>query len=147
MIALRLVRLIEKHSDELARGLMRRLTGRKDLEGLERIPPEELLRRAHEVYRNLGDWLLERSVADVASRYAEIGARRAQQGVPLSTVLAAISEVKDRLWRFLKAEQVADTPLEIYGELELLERVDHFFDLAIFHAARGYELARREHAA
>jgi hypothetical protein len=33
-----------------------------------------------------------------------------------------------------------DRPVEVYGELEMLQLLDHFFDRAIYYAAVGYEL-------
>ena len=147
MIALRLVRLIEDHSDELARGLMRKLSSREELAELRRVPEEEMRTRIYEVYRHLSEWLLECPEGEVARKYGEIGARRAAQGVPLSVVVAALSAVKTQLWEFLKSEAVPERPLEMYGELQLLERVDGFFDKAIVSVVRGYEAAVARHAA
>lgn len=147
MIALRLVRLIEDHSEVLARGLMQKLADREEFAELRKVPPEEIRVRIYEVYRNLSEWLLERPEAEVARRYGEIGERRARQGVHLSVVVAALAAVKTQLWEFLKSEAVADSPLEIFGELELLELVDQFFDRATIHVIRGYEKAAGEHAA
>jgi hypothetical protein len=147
MIALRLVRLIEKHSDDLARGLMTKLATRAELAEMGKVPPEEVRQRVHEIYRHLGDWLLDRTESEVARRYEEIGRRRARQGVPVSTLVAAIAAVKGQLWEFLRSEAAADTPVEIFGELELLERIDRFFDQATIHAVHGYERAAAERAA
>lgn len=141
MIALRLVKLIEDHSDELARGLMRKLASREDLADLRKVPPEEMRLRVYEVYRHLSEWLTERPETEVVKRYMEIGQRRAGQGVPVSTVVAALAAVKTQLWEFLKSEALPDSPLEIFGELELLERVDQFFDRATVSVVRGYEEA------
>jgi hypothetical protein len=47
--------------------------------------------------------------------------------------------VKQHLWEFIRREAVLGDELELHQELELLQAVDHFFDRAIYHAARGYE--------
>ena len=58
MIALRLVRLIESHSDELAQGLITRLEISGRTKDLKKVPPEELRSRVHEIFRHLSEWLL-----------------------------------------------------------------------------------------
>jgi hypothetical protein len=50
--------------------------------------------------------------------------------------------VKENLWDYLKIESVIERPAEIFGELEMLELLDQFFDRAIFYAAVGHEQAR-----
>ena len=103
------------------------------------FPPIELRERVYEIYRHLGEWLLGKNELDIEHRYREIGARRAQQKVPLSEVVQAIVLVKENLWDFLKSEAVMDRAIEIMGELELLQMLEMFFDRAIYYAAVGYE--------
>ena len=81
---------------------------------------------------------------DLEQRYRHIGARRAQQGVPFSQVAWAIVLTKDNLWEFLKRETEIERPVEVFGELEMLQLLDHFFDRAIYYAGVGYEKARTE---
>jgi len=73
-----------------------------------------------------------------------IGARRAKQDVRFSQVAWAIVLTKDNLWEFLKKETEIERPVEVFGELEMLQLLDHFFDRAIYYAAVGYEKARAE---
>lgn len=146
MIAARLVRLIEDHSEELARGLMQRLHSSPELADLDRVPPEEIRQRVYEVYRHLSDWLLQKTKADIERRFSAIGARRAAQGVPLSQVVFSILAVKEQLWEFVKREGLVDRHVELFQELELLQLVEKFFDHAVYFAALGYERARRAEA-
>ena|ERR1039458_2749625 len=139
MLAYRLLRLVETHSDALAAGLLEKTQNSPLLPDYNNVPPEELRQRVHEIYRHLADWLLGKSELDIERRYLEIGARRAQQGVPLSQLIWAIILTKKNLWDFLKQEAVLDRPAEISGELEVEELLDQFFDRAIYYAAVGYE--------
>lgn len=139
MLAYRLVRLIETHSDALAAGLLHRVQTSPLVAAYRQVPPEELRQRVHEIYRHLGDWLLSKSEGDIEHRYMEIGARRASQGVPVSQVSWAIILTKENLWEFLKSEAVMDRPTEVFSELEMLQLLEQFFDRAIFYAALGYE--------
>jgi hypothetical protein len=145
MLAYRLVRLIETHSDALAASLLSRV-GKSELTSsyCEKVPAEELRQRVYEIYRHLGDWLLGKTEVDIEQRYREIGARRATQGIPLSQLLWAIVLTKENLWDFLKHESTLDRPVEVFGELEMLQLLDQFFDRAMFYASDGYEKACRQ---
>ncbi len=146
MLAYRLVRLIETHSDQLALGLMQKLQTCDKTREFSKVPQEEFRQRVHEIYRNLGEWLLGKSEAEVERRYTEIGRRRQAQEVPLSQLIEAIVLTKEHLFEFLKHNAVVDQPVEVFGELELLQLLDQFFDRAIYYAAAGYEHAS-SHAA
>ena len=139
MLAYRLVRLIENHSEALAIGLLKKVQGSEANASYQNVPPGELKQRVFEIYRHLGDWLLGKSEFDIEKRYLEIGARRAQQLVPLSQLTMAIILTKENLWEFLKNQAVLDRPTEVFGELEMLELLDKFFDTAMYYATVGYE--------
>jgi len=141
MLAYRLVRLIERHSDALAAGLLQRVQTSELSRDYTKVPPEELKQRVYEFYRHLGDWLLGKTEFDIEQRYREIGAKRAAQGVPLSQLAWVIVLTKENLWEYLKHEAGMDRPVEVFGELEMLQLLDQFFDRAIFYAAVGYEKA------
>lgn len=141
MLAYRLVRLIETHSDILAGNLLTKAQSSPITKAYVDVPQEELKQRVYEIYRHLGEWLLGRSEVELETRYLEIGARRAHQGIPLSQLTWAIILTKENLWEFVKEEIPQERALEIFGELELLQLLERFFDRAIYYAAVGYELA------
>jgi hypothetical protein len=141
MITYRFVRLIEEHSDVLATGLLNKVQQSDRTASYSKVPPEQLKDWVYEIYRHLGEWLLHKNAADVEKRYEEIGARRAQQDVPLSQVLWAIILTKDNLWEFILDESFPDRPVEILGKQELLQLLDQFFGRALYSAAVGYERA------
>jgi hypothetical protein len=104
------------------------------------------MQRVYEIYRHMGEWLLDKSESDIEQRYTKIGTRRAEQGVPLSQVIWAITLTKDNLWEFILNESYPDRPVEIFGKQELLQLLDQFFDWAIYAAAVGYEWAAEANA-
>lgn len=141
MIAVRLVRLIEQHSDELTDELLEKFQSSARTTELRKVPSHELRNRSHEIICNLSEWLLSKSDADVARRYREIGALRASQQVSLAHVCWGIVITKEHIWNFLEREGFLRGPLEILGEMELLQLLDQFFDRAICYCAEGYERA------
>jgi len=139
MIALRLVRLIESHSDELTSELLVKLQTYPRTRDLRKVPVEELRHRLQEILQHLGDWLLTKTGSDIEHHYVQIGERRAGQGVALSDFCWGIILTKEHIWEFLQRQGFLRGPVEIYGELELLRLLDQFFDRALCFASEGYE--------
>ena len=141
MLAYRLVRLIENHSERLAETLSERLKSCDKCAAFQKVPAQEFRQRVYEVYEHLGEWLLGKKEDEIARRYQEIGARRAAQGVPLSQLIYALVLVREHLWEYLKHEAGVEKPVEVFGELEMLQLLEQFFDRASYYAAVGYEKA------
>jgi hypothetical protein len=146
MIALRFVRLIESHSDLLAENLLRLVEHSGRTLDLRKIPEAEIRERAYEVYRNLSDWLLHKTEADIKRTYVHLGYRRAAQGVSTSALAWGLMMTEENLWDFLENEGLRESAVEILGNLELLRMLDQFYDRAIYYALVGYENYLREQA-
>jgi hypothetical protein len=142
MLAYRLLRLIETHSEQLAGGLLKKLELCDKCKEFTQVPQEEFKQRVGEIYRNLGEWLLGKGELEIERRYREIGQRRAMQGVPLSQLVWAIALTKENLIEFLQRESLELKPLEMMGELEVMQLLEQFFDRATYYAAIGHEQAR-----
>jgi hypothetical protein len=146
MVALRLVRLIESHSEQLAESLVQKLHSSERTEAYRKIPAHELKAAVLQVYQNLGEWLMTKTDSDVEMRYKELGARRAID-VPLHEFVASMLMTKDHLWSFLRREAISDGALQLYGELEFLQSLTKFYDSAIYYASIGYEQKSKARAA
>ena len=138
MIALKMVRLIEAHSQELAHSLMRKVQDSKKCAAINKVPSHELENRAFEIYRNLSEWLLTKTEAEIEKTYRALGRRRCEQGVPFNDFFWAIAITKENLWDFLTLEALDDDAMNLHGEFELLRLLDQFFDCALYYAAQGY---------
>jgi hypothetical protein len=140
---MRLVKLIEAHSGELCRDLTEQIAESERTSDFRRIPPEELRLAASEVYRNLGEGLLQKTESDIKARFRSVAARREAEGIRLHQFVWALLLSRDRLWHFLRRESFADNVVAVYGELELQRLLNQFFDRAIYFAVLGYEEAGR----
>ena len=147
MIALRLTQLIEEHSNDLARGLLRKIQNSEEMPDFKKVPAFELQERTFEIYRNLSDWLVNKTEKDIERTYTEIAMRRMAQGVAFSQFFCALVSTKEQLWEFLQDERLEEKFVNIYGELHLIRQVDHFFDRALYYAARAYEREAARRAA
>jgi hypothetical protein len=141
MLAMRLVRLIEAHSEALSQGLAQQIRKSDRATDFRKIPPDELRLAAIEVYRNLGEWLLQKTDADIAERFRAVAARRATEGIRLHQFAWAIMLSRDHLLKFLRKEGFADNIIALHGEMELQRMLNQFFDHALYYALQGYEEA------
>lgn len=139
MLGTRLVRLIEKHSETLSRGLAEQIRKSDRTSDFRKIPTEDLRLAATEVYRNLEEWLLQKTDRDIASRLRIIAARRASEGIRLHQFVWALMLTRDHVWHFLREEAFADNIVELHAELELHQLLSQFFDRAVYYAILGYE--------
>jgi len=142
MLALRLVRLIETHSEKLSAKILGTFLNSEQCSDLRRLPAEELHARTHELLEHINEWLTARTEQELAARYTELGARRKAQGVRLSHIIWALDETREQLHQFIRAEGMMDNTVELVGMMELMRRLDRFFDRAIYYACVGYESAQ-----
>lgn len=144
MIALKLVRLIERHSEELAQSLIHKIETSQKCSELRKIPRNEIESRAFEIYLHLSEWLMNKTEHDIERGYVELGKHRCHQGIAFNNVFWGIILTKENLWDFLQRELVEDSPLELRGEFELLRMLDQFFDRALYYLSVGYWQAHQE---
>ena len=142
MISVRLVAMIEDHAEQLTARLVDDLQHHPRVSGYHRLPLPELHHRAYDVYHNLGKWVARGSESEVELTYTDLGRRRYREGIALSEVIFALLLTKSHLLEYVKTSGLSDTALDLYQELELIQMVSQFFDKAIYHAARGFEMAR-----
>jgi hypothetical protein len=143
MLGLRLMRLIERHSQELALGLAVKLQAAERTSDFRNIPSDELELAVSEIYGNLGEWLLQKTEDDIEERFRAIAARRAGEGVGLDQFVWALVIGRNHLWQFLQTQACADNIVTLHGELELQEMLNQFFDRAVYYAVLEY--AEQEH--
>jgi hypothetical protein len=137
-MTLKLVRLIEKHSEELVGGLTEQIQLSERTSDFRKIPAAELELAAAEIYRNLGEWLLQKTDEDIENRFRAVGACRAAEEVGLHQFVWALITSRDHLWHFLQREAFACNVVELYGELELHQMLTQFFDRAVYFGIQGY---------
>ncbi len=139
MIALKLVRLIETHSEELARALMRNVEHSSKLGEFKKLVPHaELENRVKEVYLHLSDWLLNKTEHDLFVFYTALGKRRFEQGVPFHEFVWALMLAKHTVYHYLEHEVVEDSALQLRSEFELMHALDDFYERALYYSALGF---------
>lgn len=139
MVGLKLMHLIERHSEELAIGLTHKLRASERTVDFRKIPSDELCEGTEGLYCHLGEWLLGKTEKDLEERFREIGTRRAAEGIGLHQFVWALIISREHLFQFLGAQAFADSVVELYSELELQQALSQFFDRAMYYGVLGYE--------
>ena len=147
MLALRLVHLIETHSEKLSAKILGSFLNSPQCSDLHKIPPEELHARTHELLEHVSDWLTTKTEKELEERYTDLGRRRAAQGVKLSHFIWALGATREHIHQFAREEAMMGNTVELVGRLELMSRLDRFFDHAIYYTCQGYEEAMRREVA
>lgn len=139
-ISRKLVEMIERDAGMLAKKWLEDVRRRPETPTYHTFDPDELYRRAHLVYSQLGKWVsYETSKEEIATHYTALGAQRRKEGFALSEVIHALILTRRYIWLKVLADGFLETALELHQGLDLVNRVILFFDRAIYYTAKGYE--------
>lgn len=141
MLSGKLIRLIEAHQEEITARLLREIHCNPDLSHLRQLPDAELRERGQYLLQNLGHWLAEANVQEVARKYEALGRIRFDEGVPLYENVHVLLLIKEKMIDFVGEQGFTPDALELYAEEELDRRVGRFFDVLVVRMVRGYETA------
>ena len=141
MVSAKLVHRIEDHWEAISGRLMRRLRLQHGLPHICRTPDSEINDSCRRILHNLGHWLVSSSEEEVAELYQRIGRDRLAGNIPLSESIRSVQLMKESVLDYIQDEAFAQTSVDLYAEEELELQLGRFFDLLIYHLARGYEEA------
>jgi len=139
MLSSVLLDLIENNSRRMAAVWRQGIKSSPYSRTYQRFADAELERRARDVYENLGKWLdRDTTMEQIGEAYIVVGQQRYQEGFPLCEVQYGLHFTKKVLWDHILSEGILTNALEIYQALDLVIRLQNFFDLASFYIIRGW---------
>lgn len=141
MVSAKLVHQIEDHWEAISGRFMRRLRQQHGLAHISRMPDSEITEASRRILHNLGHWLVSSSEDEIGLMYERVGRERHGQGIALSESLRFVQLMKDATLDYIRDEAFVQTSVDLYAEEELELQLGRFFDLLIYHLARGYEMA------
>src|SRR5437773_597100 len=150
MLSHRLIQLIQDHADGLTREALQDLLTNSRTPSFRKVPCEEIEARIGALYRNLGNWIGAPDDA-VRAGYEDWGRKRFRQGIPVSELIYTMILAKHHLRRYIRdhglvefsGDRIAPAellPLQMHSLQEANTMIGEFFDRALYHLARGYEL-------
>lgn len=142
-LAAKLVDILEKRADELAKRWARLVIEHEMTPGYSTIDETELCNRARNVYASLGRFLDQSfSINEAKTKYYDLGKRRYREGFGIIEIMVALSLEKLVLWEAVQEEGLT-TSFDLQGAIELLAEVSRFFDKALIWSIMGYEDEKR----
>lgn len=139
MVSAKLVHQVEDHWEAISTRLLRLLRTTQGLPNYNRVPESEVREMCRRILHNLGHWLVSTSEEEVAVYYERVGRQRHKDGVPLSEAVRGVQLMREACMDYIRDESSIQTGLDLYAEEELENQLARFFDLLIYHLARGYE--------
>jgi hypothetical protein len=139
MLAARLVHAIEEHAEDLTRHLLEDLAVNPRTPSYHSLSRAELHDRVYEVYRHLGRWIDDAAGAEVDAVYEALGRQRRGDGVPLEEVVFALILTKVHLRDYVLRSGLVSSIVDLYQEVDLVLRLDQFFDRAVYDTVKGYQ--------
>jgi ADP-ribose pyrophosphatase YjhB (NUDIX family) len=136
----RLIEVIEKNADRIARLWVEDVTTNHSTAGYHHADRDDLFKKAYGIISQFGRWLGgHHRDEDIRNFYTELGRERHQAGFNLSEALSTQSLLKKHIWEFALSRGMWQKTLDIYMALELDRRIVVFFDKAAFYTTKGYE--------
>jgi hypothetical protein len=150
MLAIRLIQLIENHTQSLTQETLQDLRTNEHTASFRRVPTAEIEPRIAALYQNLGKWIGDPGDVEIRHEYEHWGRARFRQQIPISEIVYALILTKKHLRKFIREHGLVTfsgdrvtpdelVPLELYAIQELNYLVGDFFDRALYHLVRGYE--------
>jgi hypothetical protein len=90
-----------------------------------------------DLLQQLTKWLLDNRKKEIETHFRETGAQLARQEVAAAQACWVVVITKEYLWKFLQ-EEALPSPIELYGEIELLWVLSQFFDRVLCCIVEGY---------
>ena len=137
MLGVRQARLIEDHWEAIAHRALTRI--RVEVPRSNTLSDQLILDRVKDLLSHLTDWLTKPDEEAVSERYERIGRLRAEEGGYLHELLRALQLIRLSAVDYMLEHDINEGPLTAHAERDLEYRFSKFFDLVVYHFARGYE--------
>ncbi len=141
MLYEKLIRLVEDNADSIVKDWVKEVKSNPSTLGYHKIEDNLLKSRVHNVYRRLGEWVMNADPTDAktADLFINIGRQRATEGIKNSEVIYALILARVVLWRYIISNSVISSSIDLHKSLGFYQQINNFFDKATYYAAVGFE--------
>lgn len=141
MLSDALIALVRDHADEVTGLWLADVRSNPTTTSYRKVDPDQLFDRGFTALSQFGRWLMgTEAEQEVKIFYQALGQERKAQGFPVHEVLSSLTLLRKHVWTFARGRGMWERPIEVYRVLELNRRIAVFFDKAMYHTARGFEL-------
>ena len=141
MLYAKYIQLVEDHAEELTQKWITEVKRNPATPSYKEMPDDILYKRIHDVFKKLHVWVLQNDPGDseTASHYLQLGRERASENIKLSEITYALILARVVLWKYVLNQGVINNFFDLQQAFEFFQKVNTFFDKAIYLASIGYE--------
>ena len=141
MLYEKFIRLVEDHAEELTKEWIKEIKNNPSTIGYRKVDEAILGVRVFDVYRRLGEWIMNAEPNDpkTAEHFIKLGRERSGEHLKNSEVIYALILARVVLWRYIVDQGVINSNLDLHQSLQFYQQVNNFFDKAAYFVAVGYE--------
>lgn len=141
MLYRKFISLVEDHAELLTQNWITEVKNNPSTPGYNKMPDDVLGTRIYDVYKRLGNWVLEKepSGKERAEHFIKLGRERASEKLSVSEVIYAIILARVVLWKFISSQGIINTTIEFQQALGFYHTINNFFDKAAYFVAVGFE--------
>lgn len=141
MLYQKFIRLVEEHADDLIQKWIIEVRTNPSTHGYKDLPEEVLRDRVFDVYKKLGNWILDEdpNYRATANHFMKLGVERTEEGINVSEIIYAIILARVVLWKYVMDKVIITGALDLQHALDFYHKVNNFFDKAIYFIAAGVE--------
>ena len=141
MLYEKFIRLVEDHAEVITKEWIKEVKSNPATLGYKKVDDDTLKTRVHNVYRRLGEWVLNADPTDAytAEFFIDLGRQRAAENLKNSEVIYALILARVVLWRYIISNGIIHSSLELHQCLGFYQQLNNFFDKSTYYVAVGYE--------
>lgn len=141
MLFEKFIRLVEDHAEELTKEWIKEIKSNPSTIGYRKVDEAILGIRVFDVYRRLGEWIMNAEPNDpkTAEHFIKLGRERSGEHLKNSEVIYALILARVVLWRYIVDQGVINSSIDLHQSLQFYQHVNNFFDKAAYFVAVGYE--------
>jgi hypothetical protein len=141
MLYEKFIRLVEDHAETLTKEWIKEIKSNPSTVGYRKVDEAILGVRVFDVYRRLGEWVMNADPNDpkTAEHFIKLGRERASEKLKNSEVIYALILARVVLWRYIVNQGVINSSIDLHQSLQFYQKVNNFFDKATYYVAVGFE--------
>jgi len=141
MLYEKFIRLVEDHAEALTKEWIHEIKTNPSTKGYRKIDDAILGVRVFDVYKRLGQWIMNADPRDpkTAEHFIKLGRERAKENLKNSEVIYALILARVVLWRYIVDQGVINSIIDLHQSLEFYQKINNFFDKATYFVAVGFE--------
>lgn len=135
------IRIVEDHAELLTKEWIKEIKSNPSTAGYKKIDDAILGVRVFDVYKRLGQWIMNAEPNDpkTAEHFIKLGRERASEKLKNSEVIYALILARVVLWKYVLNQGVITSSVDLHQSLQFYQHVNNFFDKAAYFVAVGYE--------